>query len=45
MSKSTKVVLSVCLVAFAAACAPKPAPVVMAPEPITTEPTFTGKYK
>jgi hypothetical protein len=44
MSKSTKIVLALCLVAFAAACAPKPEPVVVQ-EPITTEPTYTGKYK
>jgi hypothetical protein len=44
MSKSTKTVLALCLVAFAAACAPKPETVVVE-ETITTEPTYTGKYK
>ncbi len=44
MSKSTQTVLALCLVAFAAACAPKPEPVVIQ-EPISTEPTYTGKYK
>jgi hypothetical protein len=45
MSKSTKIVLALCLVAFAAACAPKTEEVVVVEEPITTEPTYTGKYK
>jgi hypothetical protein len=45
MSKSTKIVLAMCLVAFAAACAPKVEEVVVVEEPITTEPTYTGKYK
>jgi hypothetical protein len=46
MSKTTKVVLSVCLVAFVGACAKKEAaPVYMDPEPITIESTYTGKYK
>ncbi len=44
MQKSTRIILSLCLVAFAAACAPKPEPVVIQ-EPISTEPTYTGKYK
>jgi hypothetical protein len=44
MSKSTKIVLALCLVAFAAACAPKVEEVAVV-EPITTEPTYTGKYK
>ena len=44
MSKSTKIVLALCLVAFAAACAPKTEEVVVM-EPISTEPTYTGKYK
>jgi hypothetical protein len=45
MSKSTRTLLAFSLVAFAAACAPKPEPVVVVAEPITTEPTYTGKYK
>ncbi|MGL6209982.1 MAG: hypothetical protein ACRC14_09165 [Paracoccaceae bacterium] len=36
-------ILAVLLVAFAAACAPKPAPVE--PTPVSVEPTYTGKYK
>lgn len=43
MSKSTKIVLALCLVAFAAACAPKVEEVTVV-EPVTTEPTYTGKY-
>ena len=44
MSKSTRIVLALAMVAFVAACAKKE-PVVMADEPVTTEPTYTGKYK
>ena len=44
MSKSTRVVLSLCLLAFAAACTPKPEPVYVE-EPVSVEPTYTGKYK
>ena len=44
MSTSTRTLLALCLVAFAAACAPKPEEVIMVEEPVTTEPTFTGKY-
>jgi hypothetical protein len=42
MPTSTRVLLALCLVAFAAACAPKPQEVVV--EEVTVEPTFTGKY-
>ena len=45
MSKSTKIVFGLCLLAFVAACAPKEAPVTFVEEPVTTEPTYTGKYK
>ncbi len=45
MSKSTKVVLALCLVAFAAACAPKTEEVVVVGDRSPTEPTYTGKYK
>lgn len=45
MSKSTRILLGLGLVAFIAACAPKPEPVVVVAEPVTTEPTYTGKYK
>jgi len=45
MSKSIKIVLTLGLVAFVAACgAPEEEPVFV-PEPITVEPTYTGKYK
>ncbi len=40
---SKKALLALALVAFAAACAPKPEPAPM--EPVSTEPTYTGKYK
>ncbi|HEX9858130.1 MAG TPA: hypothetical protein VGA75_07220 [Paracoccaceae bacterium] len=43
MSKSTRILLALCMVAFAAACAPKEEMVVVE-EPVTTEPVFTGKY-
>jgi hypothetical protein len=45
MSKSTKAILGLCMVAFVAACAPKQQEVVYVEEPVTTEPTYTGKYK
>jgi hypothetical protein len=46
MSKSTKIVLALGLVALAAACAPKQEEVVYVDEPaVTVEPTYTGKYK
>ncbi|EEW25136.1 hypothetical protein [Rhodobacter ferrooxidans] len=44
MSNSTRALVALCLVAFVAACAPKPDPVVMVDEPLTTEPVFHGKY-
>ncbi|PTV97244.1 hypothetical protein C8J27_101356 [Rhodobacter aestuarii] len=37
---SKKAILAVALVAFVAACAPKPEPV----EPVTIEPVQSGKY-
>lgn len=45
MSKSTKTLLALCMVAFVAACAAKEEEVVYVDEPVTTEPTYTGKYK
>ena len=45
MTTSTRILAALCLVAFAAACAPKPKETVVVQEPITTEPTYTGKYK
>jgi hypothetical protein len=47
MSKSIKIVAALGLVAFVAACAQEPVEeyVVVDPEPISTEPVHTGKYK
>jgi hypothetical protein len=46
MSKSTRIILALGLVAFAAACKPKQEEVVFVDEPaVTVEPTFTGKFK
>ena len=43
---STKIVFGLFMLAFVAACAPKPEEVVYVDQPpVTTEPTFTGKYK
>lgn len=40
---SNKALLALALVAFVAACAPKPEPAPV--EPVSVEPTYTGKYK
>ncbi|MEZ5753954.1 MAG: hypothetical protein R3D90_03995 [Paracoccaceae bacterium] len=45
MSKSTKTLLAMCMVAFVAACAAKEEEVVYVDTPVSTEPTYTGKYK
>ncbi len=46
MSKSIKLVAMVTLLAAVAACAAQEEEfVVVEPEPITTEPVYTGKYK
>lgn len=46
MSKSIKLVLAFGLISFAAACAQQEEEVVYVdPDPITTEPVYTGKYK
>ena len=46
MSKSVSLLLVVGLVSVVSACAKKEEPVVYAdPEPISVEPTYTGKYK
>ncbi|MDT8855289.1 hypothetical protein RNZ50_09730 [Paracoccaceae bacterium Fryx2] len=45
MSKSTQIILSLCMVAFVAGCAAKKQEVVYVDEPVTTEPVYTGKYK
>lgn len=44
MSKSSITVLAMCTVAFLAACAKKEETVYV-DQPVTTEPTYTGKYK
>jgi hypothetical protein len=47
MSKSIKSILAISLVAFVAACAQQAQEeyVVVDPEPISVEPTYTGKLK
>lgn len=45
MSNSTRALLALCLVAFAAACAPAQEEVTYVETPVSTEPTYTGKYK
>ena len=45
MSKSTNVILALAMVAFVAACTKKEEEVVYVDEPVSTEPTYTGKYK
>ncbi len=43
---STKIILSLCVVAFVAACAAKKEEVVYVDDAaVTVEPTYTGKYK
>lgn len=45
MSKSTRALLALSLVAFVAACAPKQEEVVFVEEPtVQAEPVYTGKY-
>lgn len=44
MSKSTKTMLALCVVAFVAACAKKEE-AVFVEEPVSVEPTYTGKFK
>ena len=46
MSKAVKSILALGLAAFVVACAqPEEEYVVVDPEPISVEPTYTGKYK
>ncbi len=47
MSKSITMLAALGLIAAVSACAPKQQEeyVVVAPEPISVEPTYTGKYK
>lgn len=44
MSSTTRILMALCLAAFAAACAPQEEEIVYV-APVTTEPTNTGKYK
>jgi hypothetical protein len=43
MSNNARALMALCVVAFLAACAKKEETVVV--EEVTTEPTYTGKYK
>ncbi|SEQ24728.1 hypothetical protein [Thalassovita taeanensis] len=47
MSSSIKSMLAVCAIAFVAGCAQQAQEefVVVEPEPISSEPVYTGKYK
>jgi hypothetical protein len=45
MSKSTKTMLALCVVAFAAACAKKEEAVFIGEPAVSVEPAYTGKYK
>ncbi|MGV8952618.1 MAG: hypothetical protein ACOH2M_16065 [Cypionkella sp.] len=46
MSSTKITVLALCMVAFVAACQKKAEETVYVDEPaVTTEPTYTGKYK
>lgn len=45
MSSTTRIVLGLALAGFIAACAPKTEEVVYVDEPVSVEPTYTGKYK
>jgi outer membrane biogenesis lipoprotein LolB len=44
MSNSVRIILSLCAVAFLAACAAKTEEVVYTDQPVTAEPEFEGKY-
>ncbi len=41
---SKKIAFAAVLVAFVAACAPKPEPEPVVVAPVTTEPVYQGKY-
>ena len=45
MSKSATVLFGLFMLATVAACAKKEEAVTYVAEPVTTEPTYTGKYK
>jgi hypothetical protein len=40
MSRLYKPLAALCLVAFAAACAPEPEPVYVAPAPVASQPSY-----
>ena len=44
MSKHIKLLSVVGLLAFTAACSQQEEIVIVEPEPVTTEPTYTGKF-
>ena len=45
MQKSMRIVLALALVGMVAACAKKKKEIVYVDEPVSVEPTYTGKYK
>ena len=45
MQKNMRIVLALVLVGFVAACAQPVEEVVYVDEPVSVEPTYTGKYK
>ncbi len=45
MSNSSRALLALAFLAVVAACAKKEEPVVYVDEPVSVEPTYTGKYK
>lgn len=45
MSRIARVLSGLGLVAFIAACAPKVEEVTVFEQPVTTEPSYTGKFK
>ena len=45
MQKSMRIVLALALVGMVAACAKKEEEIVYVDEPVSVEPTYTGKYK
>ena len=45
MPKSTTIVFGLCMLAFVAACAKKEEAATYVEEPVSAEPTYTGKYK
>lgn len=45
MQKSMRIVMALALVGLVAACAKKEEAVVYVDEPVSVEPSYTGKYK